>query len=145
LSHEDAVIRPWWRKGSIVAMMTAIIAAVVPITTAVQQHYEKERELAAAQAQKERAGDPDRGCFHGVSVIVESRRDRTRQHVGLAIKILASPLRRNLAALEFRVTGCPATCPKLGRGAFMVSPSLSLVAHTAAELVHEGTPAALRN
>jgi len=46
--------RPWWRKGSIVATMTAIIAAVVPITTAVQQHYQKEREMAAAQSQKER-------------------------------------------------------------------------------------------
>jgi hypothetical protein len=46
--------RPWWRKGSIVATMTAIIAAVVPVTTAVMAYYQKEREVALAQSQKER-------------------------------------------------------------------------------------------
>jgi hypothetical protein len=46
--------RPWWRKGSIVATMTAIIAAVVPVTTAVMSYYQKEREVALAQSQKER-------------------------------------------------------------------------------------------
>lgn len=37
---------PWWRRGTIVATLTTIIAAVVPVTTAVQAHYQKERELA---------------------------------------------------------------------------------------------------
>jgi hypothetical protein len=46
--------RPWWRKGSIVATLTAIIAAVVPVTTAVMSYYQKEREVALAQTQKER-------------------------------------------------------------------------------------------
>jgi len=36
---------PWWRKGTFVTTLTAIIAAVIPVTTAVQAHYEKEREL----------------------------------------------------------------------------------------------------
>lgn len=36
LRAELAVLdRPWWRKGSIVTTLTAIIAAVVPLTTAV--------------------------------------------------------------------------------------------------------------
>jgi hypothetical protein len=43
---------PWWRQGSIVATMTAIIAAVIPVTTAVQGHYQKVRELAL-QASKQ--------------------------------------------------------------------------------------------
>lgn len=54
---------PWWRRGSIVATMTAIIAAVVPVTTAVQQHYQKERELAlqeSKQANDIRTGYLDR-------------------------------------------------------------------------------------
>lgn len=55
--------RPWWRKGSTVTTLTAIIAAVVPITTAVQAHYEKERELGmqeSKQAHEIRTGYLDR-------------------------------------------------------------------------------------
>jgi DNA repair exonuclease SbcCD ATPase subunit len=44
--------RPWWRKGSIVTTMTALIASVVPVTTAVQAHYEKERELALQESKQ---------------------------------------------------------------------------------------------
>ena len=43
---------PWWRKGTIVTTLTAIIAAVIPVTTAVQAHYEKERELAMQAAKQ---------------------------------------------------------------------------------------------
>ena len=42
----------WWRRGAIVTTLTGIIAAVVPVTTAVQAHYQKERELAL-QASKQ--------------------------------------------------------------------------------------------
>jgi hypothetical protein len=35
-----------------------------------------------------------------------ARQDRTRRHADLAIKILASPLRRDLARLELEVAGC---------------------------------------
>jgi hypothetical protein len=35
-----------------------------------------------------------------------ARHDRTRQHAGCAIKILASPLPRDLATLQLRVAGC---------------------------------------
>lgn len=41
-----ALAKPWWSKGAVVTTLTAIIAAVVPVTTAVQAHYEKARELA---------------------------------------------------------------------------------------------------
>jgi hypothetical protein len=44
--------KPWWRKGSIVTMLTAIIAAVVPVTTAVQAHFQKERELALQESKQ---------------------------------------------------------------------------------------------
>jgi hypothetical protein len=43
---------PWWRKGSIVTTLTALIAAVVPVTTAVQAHYQKERELALQESKQ---------------------------------------------------------------------------------------------
>jgi hypothetical protein len=45
--------RPWWRKGSIITTLTAIIAAAVPVTTAVQAHYEKERELALQKSKQD--------------------------------------------------------------------------------------------
>lgn len=44
--------KPWWRKGSVVTTLTAIVAAVVPVTTAVQAHYQKERELALQESKQ---------------------------------------------------------------------------------------------
>jgi hypothetical protein len=44
-----ALSAPWWRKASLIATMTAIIAAVLPVTTAVQKHYENEREFVLQQ------------------------------------------------------------------------------------------------
>jgi hypothetical protein len=49
----DALTAPWWRKASLIATMTAIIAAVLPVTTAIQKHYENERELALQQQRQE--------------------------------------------------------------------------------------------
>ena len=45
---------PWWRRAGIVTVVTALVAAVLPVTTAIQEHYQKERELAVADAQKQR-------------------------------------------------------------------------------------------
>jgi hypothetical protein len=53
-----ALGKPWWRqwrKGSVVTTLTAIIAAVVPVTTAVQAHYQKERELALEESKQAHA------------------------------------------------------------------------------------------
>jgi hypothetical protein len=44
--------KPWWRKASIVTMLTAIIAAVVPVTTAIQAHSQQERELALQESKQ---------------------------------------------------------------------------------------------
>jgi len=44
---------PWWRKPIPVAVVTAILAAIAPTTTAVSAHYQKSRELAL-QASKQR-------------------------------------------------------------------------------------------
>ena len=38
--------QPWWRSGTMVATLTAVLAAVVPVTTAVEEHYRTSRELA---------------------------------------------------------------------------------------------------
>src|SRR5689334_22264263 len=43
---------PWWRKGTIVATLTAIVAAVLPLTTAIRAHYEKEREIALQESKQ---------------------------------------------------------------------------------------------
>jgi len=43
---------PWWRRGAVVATLTTIIAAVIPVTTAVQAHYEKERQLALEESKQ---------------------------------------------------------------------------------------------
>jgi len=47
-----ALNKPWWRKGAIVTTLTAIIAAVLPVTTAVQAHYQKEREIALQESKQ---------------------------------------------------------------------------------------------
>jgi hypothetical protein len=47
-----ALSKPWWRKGSVVTALAAIAAAILPITTAVQVHYEKERELALQEGKQ---------------------------------------------------------------------------------------------
>jgi len=37
---------PWWKSGATIATLTAIVAAIVPVTTAVQGWAQKNRELA---------------------------------------------------------------------------------------------------
>lgn len=44
---------PWWRKASLVTLVTGIIAAVVPITAAVEQHYKTKREFLLQQAKQD--------------------------------------------------------------------------------------------
>lgn len=54
LKAQIAALRaPWWRKAGLLAGATAIVAAVLPVTTAIQEHYESERELALQQARQE--------------------------------------------------------------------------------------------
>ncbi len=47
-----ALSKPWWRKASVVTTLAAIAAAILPVTTAVQAHYEKERELALQEGKQ---------------------------------------------------------------------------------------------
>lgn len=47
-----ALHAPWWRKGGLIATVTAILAAVGPITTAIEEHYRNERELVLQQARQ---------------------------------------------------------------------------------------------
>jgi hypothetical protein len=54
---------PWWRSGSLIATLTAIVAAILPVTTAVQEHYRTSRELKleeSKQANEIRTGYLDR-------------------------------------------------------------------------------------
>jgi hypothetical protein len=54
---------PWWTQGWFVTALTTILASVVPITAAVNGHFEKEKELeleAIKQADQIRAGYLDR-------------------------------------------------------------------------------------
>lgn len=44
---------PWWRKASLLATMTAIIAAVLPITTAIEERYRNERELVLQRSKQD--------------------------------------------------------------------------------------------
>ena len=61
LEKENAQLRadlgslqaPWWRRASVVTSLTAIVAAIVPVTTAVQQHFQKEREVALQESKQE--------------------------------------------------------------------------------------------
>jgi hypothetical protein len=71
LRKEHALLRseiaalglPWWRKASSVTVITALIAAVIPVTAAVQGYYQKQKELAleeAKQSEQMRTGYLDR-------------------------------------------------------------------------------------
>lgn len=44
---------PWWRKAGLVATMTAILAAVLPVKTAIEESYRNDRELALQQAKQQ--------------------------------------------------------------------------------------------
>ena len=54
LKAQIAAIRaPWWRRASLIATSTAIIAAILPVTTAIQEHYRNEREYLLQQAKQQ--------------------------------------------------------------------------------------------
>lgn len=47
-----AIGKPWWRQAGIVTMLTALVAAIIPATTAVQAHFESKRELAIQESKQ---------------------------------------------------------------------------------------------
>jgi hypothetical protein len=55
LSSPDVSARPWWKSGTTITTLTAILAAVVPLTTAVQGWVQKSRELALEEAKQANA------------------------------------------------------------------------------------------
>ena len=55
-----AIAAPWWRKSSTVTLIAAILAAIMPATTAVQGHFQKERELALEEKKQRHAMDLER-------------------------------------------------------------------------------------
>lgn len=44
---------PWWKKASLIASVTAMLAAVLPITTAIEESYRNDREFLLQQAKQE--------------------------------------------------------------------------------------------
>jgi hypothetical protein len=48
-----ALTAPWWRKASLITLVTGIIASVVPVTAAVEQHYKTKREFLLEQAKQD--------------------------------------------------------------------------------------------
>jgi hypothetical protein len=51
-SKIEELSAPWWRRAGVIATVTALAAAVLPITTAIQEHYRNEREFALQQAKQ---------------------------------------------------------------------------------------------
>jgi len=48
-----ALHAPWWKRAGLVTTVTAIVAAVLPITTAIEEHYRNEREFVLQQVKQE--------------------------------------------------------------------------------------------
>jgi hypothetical protein len=44
---------PWWRKASLVATVTALVAAILPVKTAIEEHYGNEREFVLQQVRQQ--------------------------------------------------------------------------------------------
>jgi hypothetical protein len=51
-AHISALKAPWWRKTGLVATMTAILAAVLPVKTAIEESFRNDRELALQRAKQ---------------------------------------------------------------------------------------------
>jgi hypothetical protein len=51
-SSPEGAKLPWWRNGKLVATLTAVVAAIVPATTAIQEHYRNRRELALQESKQ---------------------------------------------------------------------------------------------
>jgi hypothetical protein len=48
-----ALTAPWWRKASLIATVTALAAAIVPVKTAIEEHYASEREYVLQRGKQE--------------------------------------------------------------------------------------------
>jgi hypothetical protein len=48
-----ALTAPWWRRAGLITAMTAIIAAVLPVTKMIEEHYRSKRELALQEAKQD--------------------------------------------------------------------------------------------
>ena len=54
LKAQIAALRaPWWRRASLIATITGIAAAVIPLTTAIQEHYRNEREYSLQRSKQD--------------------------------------------------------------------------------------------
>jgi hypothetical protein len=48
-----ALHAPWWKRAGLVTAVTAIVAAVLPLTKAIEEHYRNEREFVLQQVKQE--------------------------------------------------------------------------------------------
>jgi len=48
----SALRAPWWRRTGLIATMTALLAAVLPVKTAIEESFRNDRELALQQAKQ---------------------------------------------------------------------------------------------
>jgi hypothetical protein len=48
-----ALNAPWWRRAGVITAITAFAASVLPVTTAIQEHYRNEREFALQQTKQQ--------------------------------------------------------------------------------------------
>ncbi|MFE8600636.1 response regulator [Archangium violaceum] len=53
-SEASSLKAPWWRSGFSIATLTAILTVMLPVTTAIQAHIQKEKELEIQRIQKEK-------------------------------------------------------------------------------------------
>jgi hypothetical protein len=47
-----ALTAPWWRRAGLITIMTTIVAAVMPVTKIIEEHYQSQRELALQEAKQ---------------------------------------------------------------------------------------------
>ena len=55
LSSPDPPALPWWKSGATITTLTTIIAAIVPLTAAVQGWVQKNREIALEESKQSNA------------------------------------------------------------------------------------------
>src|SRR5215212_8363560 len=48
-----ALTAPWWRRAGLITIMTTILAAVLPVTKMIEEHYRSRREIALQEARQE--------------------------------------------------------------------------------------------
>lgn len=52
-SQIAALTTPWWRKAGLLTVATGIIAAVLPVNSAIQQHYKTQRDISLQEAKQD--------------------------------------------------------------------------------------------